>query len=208
MNDTRLNLWMPILWGAAVAVLLRFIPPCCFCSCFNALVGGAVAGGVLARRAVKSRQFPDASQGLLVGIGAGLACAVVGLVISLIIALAFGPEAAQRFLAGLSIDGAFKDALRRAIEVEMSTPVWLRATKALFVEIGGGVILGAIGGVLTMLLMRQPPSSPTPAGPVAATPWSGPAQSWTPPPVPPPLDPIPPSSPPPETQPPEEPRQG
>lgn len=208
MNDTRLNLWMPILWGAAVAAALRFIPPCCCCGCFNALVGGAVAGGVLARQAVKSRQFPDASQGLLVGIGAGLGCAVVGLVLSLINAAALSPEAAQQWLGQLPMEGPFKDALRRGIEFETSAPMWLRATKVLFAEIGGGVILGAVGGVLTMLLMRQPPSSSTPAGPASATPWSGPAQPWTPPPVPPPLDPIPPSSPPPDSKPPEEPGQG
>lgn len=205
MDDTRLNLWMPILWGAAAAVLLRFIPPCCCCGCLNALFGGAVAGGVLARQAIKSRQFPDASQGVLVGIGAGLGCAAVGLVLGLINAAVLSPESAQQWLGQLPMEGPFRDWLKRGIELETSVPLWMRATKTLFVEVGGGVILGGIGGVLTMLLMRQPPAASTPSVPSAESPWSGPAPSWTPPPVPPPLDPTPPSGPPPDT-PPQEPR--
>lgn len=199
MNDTRLNLWMPILWGAAVAVLLRFVPPCCCCGCFNALFAGAVAGGILARQAIKSRQFPDASQGLLVGISAGLACGAVGLVLQLINSAALSPESAQQLLGSIP-QSAFKDLLRRSLEMETNAaPLW-RAIKVLFVEIGGGAILGAIGGVVTMLIMRQPPSSA--AAPPPVPPWSEPTQPWSPPPVPQAIDSTPSDTPPAPGQPP------
>lgn len=174
MGEQRLNLWMPLLWGAVTALVLRVVPPCCCCGCLNALIAGAVAGGVLAWSAKRLGLFPDISQGLLVGIGSGLVCGAFGAVAGLASAPFYSSGSMDQLFNSLPGDDSFRDLLRQAMEQELNQPLWRRLLTTASVEFGGGAVLGALGGVVTTIIMRQPPTTSVP-----------PSGTWTPPPIPP-----------------------
>lgn len=183
----RTNLWTPILWGGLVGAAVNFI--CCCCCCTHWLPG-LIAGFLVAREAQKQGFDVDASQGALAGLGAGLIAATSGFVFGSIGevfssggGLPFEPPRDP------NVPPAVQEMVDRLIEFarrqqDMSLP--LRLIWGFLRQFAMGAGLGALFGVIGVMIFRKP----------AGTPPATPPPSWTPPVPPPPPPMVPPAEPP------------
>lgn len=180
-----LDRWTPTLVGGAVGGGLSVLPPfcvlscCCCCNSLYFLVGGIVAGVMLARAAARAGVGVPAEQGLLVGLGAGLVGALMA-------GIVFGSFEVVAQLSGwqpqMNLD-ALRDVppeLRRWLEwiEELAEQQRQRQASVLLTLLFSfaqyiipGLALGALGGLIGVLLGRRPPTDDR--GGYAASPGAG-----------------------------------
>jgi hypothetical protein len=177
-----LDRWTPILVGGAVGGALSLIPPCCLlscCCCFNGLyfmIGGAVAGGMLARSAARSGITLPAEQGLLVGLGAGLVAALMTVVVYGAFEIAaelsgWTPDFDFQGLSGLSPQlRELIERMQALIEQQQAgqLPIAVRLALSAAFHLGMGLVLGALGGLLGALIGRSAPGGRGGQGPGGA----------------------------------------
>lgn len=174
-QSSQANITVPVVVGGLVGAVMAVVPPCCCLCCLNAMVAGAIAGGMFARAA----GFTPIERGALIG---SLAGALAGAGRSVL-------EALSNAALGPWVDGwmdqvaRYGDAEARELLEQFSAfeggggPGWFLA--GLVTSVGVGAVLGALGGMLGVALTRRQATAP-PAGPVP--PFPPPAE---PPPVPP-----------------------
>ncbi|MCU0252950.1 MAG: hypothetical protein MUE47_00265 [Acidobacteria bacterium] len=177
-QSSQANITVPVVVGGLVGAVMAVVPPCCCLCCLNALVAGAIAGGMFARAA----GFTPIERGALIG---SLAGALAGAGRSVL-------EALSNAALGPWVDGwmeqvaRYGDAEARELIEQLSAfeggggPGWFLA--GLVTSVGVGAVLGALGGMLGVALMRRQAPAAS-AGPVPPTP---------PPAAPPPIPPFPP----------------
>lgn len=196
-----LDRWTPILVGGAVGGALSLLPPCCLltcCCCFNGvyfLIGGAVAGAMLARSAGRAGIVLPVEQGMLVGLGAGAVAALMTIVVygafDIVQELSgWRPEFDLEGLSGLSPElRNLVERLEELIEEQRRAqpPVIVRMAITTGLHLLLGLALGALGGLLGTLIGRGSSSggpgdraaAPSrPPAPPSTTP-TGPEQSRT-----------------------------
>lgn len=167
MNEARVSIWIPVLWGAMTAGAIRLL--CCCCGCFAivpaAIAGAIVAAAVLVTQARKVGASVDSSHGLLAGASVGIACGMVGTLLQLAVSSAvLRPEFMEQMSRNLPAEGPFNDWFRRSLEQQASASFLMLLLQTLLIEFGAAIVMGGVAGLLTLLVMRssQPPQPPTP----------------------------------------------
>jgi len=197
-TSSQANYTVPVLVGGLVGAVLTVVPPfCCLC-CFNAVIAGAIAGGMFARAA----GFPPIERGALIGALAGALAGAGRSVLEAISNAVMNPwmEGWIDQVAKYG-DSEARELLDRLGSFESySGPGWFLA--GLVTSVGVGAVLGALGGMLGLALMRrQPPPPPYSAPPPPyppPLPYAAPPPPYpSPPPDPAPPDSVPPVPPPP-----------
>lgn len=182
-----LDRWTPMLVGGAVGGGLSVLPPFCLlscCCCCNGLyfvVGGMVAGIMLARAAGRRGTWLPAEQGLVVGLGAGLIAALMTAVVfgsfEVVAQLSgFTPRIEPDALRGLPPE--LQRWMRRLQEIveqqqQQGLPMVVQLGLSLLIQLTLGLGLGALGGLLGVLVGRRPPTDDRggyAAGPAPGTP--------------------------------------
>jgi hypothetical protein len=179
MNQTssQANYTVPVVVGGLVGAVLAVVPPfCCLC-CFNAVIAGAIAGGMFARAA----GFPPIEKGALIGALAGALAGAGRAVLSGLWSAVTTPWA-EAYVDQLSRygDPEALEMLEQLGVFESTTGMgWILF--GLVRDVGIGAVMGAIGGMLGLAMMRR---QPPPQGPIPPPPY--PAPPLPPYPVPPP----------------------
>ena len=170
-TSSQANYTVPVVVGGLVGAVLTVVPPCCCLCCFNAVIAGAIAGGMFARTA----GFPPIERGALIGALAGALAGIGRSILEAIWNAAKTPwvEGWIDQIARYG-DSEAREMLEQWGALESSGgPGWFLA--GLVTSVGVGAVLGALGGMLGLALMRRQPPPPPP--------------SYAVPPVPPPPDP-------------------
>ena len=159
--------YQPVLVGALVMGVLSALPLISvgnLCCCLWVISGGVAAAYVLQQGQAEPITPAD---GAFVGFLAGLAGAVVYLVISLPVEVVIGPmerEMMRRMVEGMSGVEGFRSYADRADLVSTPVRAFLGFVMMLFV----GAVFSTVGGVIGALMFKKPPI------PLASGPGEGP----------------------------------
>ena len=157
----------PALIGGVFIGVLSALPVISIgnlCCCLWIVGGGMVAAYLLQQ----NQSAPiDAGDGATVGILAGLAGAVVYLILSIPIGMLFGPMQAEMMRQIMQSAGDLPPEAKTAIESMQSNAGFtiVGALMGFVFMVFVGAIFGALGGLLGALLFRKegpPPPPPTP----------------------------------------------
>ena len=177
-TSSQANYTVPVVVGGLVGAVLSVVPPCCCLCCFNAVIAGAIAGWMFARAA----GFPPIERGALVGALAGALAGAGRAVLSALWDAASAPWV-EGWVDQLTRygDAEAREMLEQWGALEsVGGPGWFLAS--LVTSVGVGAVLGALGGMLGLAMMRRQPPPPPAQYPVPPPPFAVP-------PVPPPPDP-------------------
>jgi len=177
-TSSQANYTVPVVVGGLVGAVLAVVPPCCCLCCFNAVIAGAIAGWMFARAA----GFPPIERGALVGALAGALAGAGRAVLSALWDAASAPWV-EGWVDQLTRygDAEAREMLEQWGALEsVGGPGWFLAR--LVTSVGVGAVLGALGGMLGLAMMRRQPPPPPAQYPVPPPPFAVP-------PVPPPPDP-------------------
>lgn len=171
--NTREGLAYPVIVGGLVGGILSSIPICnmlnCFC-CSLLVLGGAIAGGMLASQANKVGKYMNTGEGALAGalagLGAGVLSALIEMGIQMIIPRAFDPS---MILKNLGDNPEAQRAVRQWMKI-LDKPLLLFGISLVFKTIFGAMF-GALGGLIGVLIVRKPQLPPAPP---ATTTWTVP----------------------------------
>ncbi len=177
----RASKLQPALIGGVFLGVLSALPVVSvgnLCCCLWIIGGGMVAAYLLQQ----NQTAPiDAGDGATVGLLAGLAGAVVYLILSIPIGMLFGPMQAEMMRQIMSSAGDIPPEAKAAIENMQQNAGFtiVGALMGFVFMVFVGAIFGALGGLLGALLFRKegpppPPTSPNPFG-----------EPYNPPPLPP-----------------------
>lgn len=150
--EQKPGFWRPVLIGGLVSVVLGVLPPfCCCCGGVGlaALIGGLVSGALYAGGAGRLRWYPGSEEGATAGAAAGLLSGVVIGGLSAMLVLVRSALVSWSAVFDLEPWGLYR----------FSRHDWGRGVTVLFVvaiSTGIGVLSGAIGGALGLVLFRKP----------------------------------------------------
>jgi hypothetical protein len=166
--------YQPVLVGALVMGVLSALPLISVgnvCCCLWVICGGIAAAYVLQQGQVEPITPAD---GAFVGFLAGLAGAVVYVIVSLPIDIVIGPmerEMVQRWVENMGGAEGFRDYAQRANVIAAPIRAFIGFIFMLFI----GAVFSTAGGVLGALMFKKPPvplTSGPDAGPMSGG-WPG-----------------------------------
>lgn len=155
--EQKPGFWRPALIGGVVSVVLGVLPPfCCCCGGIGlaALIGGGVSGALYAGGAGRLGWYPGPEEGAAVGAACGLSSGIAVGGLSALVVLARSALAARSAVFDWEPWGLYR----------FSHHGWGWGATVLFViaiSTGIGVLSGAIGGALGLVLFRRPTAGAT-----------------------------------------------
>jgi hypothetical protein len=164
----------PALLGGLFIGVLSALPVISIGNCLCCM--WVIGGGMLAAYLLQQNQITPiaASDGAVVGVLAGLAGAVVSLIISIPIGLLFGPIQADVMQRIVSSTGDMPPEVRAAIENMQQSGGFsiIGILGGFVVMLFVGVIFGSLGGLLGALFFKKD-APPPPTPPIPQTPFGG-----------------------------------